>query len=338
MFTKRIYPIQQTLNWTKKYIFVFFLIAITPYLLKKTWALELFYIPWLPIALIGTAVAFYLGFKNNASYERLWEARKIYGAIVNLSRAFAVYCNSYISNIFTNENTDEKELIKMRQELVKRHIAWMTALRFQLRNNKSWEHQNSTNVKYRKNFKIDEFENNLSTELLKYINENEIKYALSQTNPAIAILDKQLSQFNKLRENDLIDDFRHIEFGTIVKELIAEQGKAERIKNFPFPRQYASLNIYFVWLFIFLLPFGMLPEFEKLGTSFDWLFIPFCVIVSWVFHTMEMIGDYSENPFEGSVNDVPITTISKGIEKDIMEIVGLESPDISKHTRSSVHF
>lgn len=43
-------------------------------------------IPWLPLSVLGIAVAFYIGFKNNSAYDRLWEARKIWGAIVNSSR------------------------------------------------------------------------------------------------------------------------------------------------------------------------------------------------------------------------------------------------------------
>ena len=61
-------------------------------------------------------------------------------------------------------------------------------------------------------------------------------------------------------------------------------------------------------------------EFDKMGHDFVWLTIPFCILVSWVFHTLERIGDTSENPFEGSTNDVPITTISKGIEADLRQM------------------
>ncbi|MEO0778876.1 MAG: bestrophin family ion channel, partial [Bacteroidota bacterium] len=100
------------------------------------------------------------------------------------------------------------------------------------------------------------------------------------------------------------------------------QGKAERIKNFPFPRQYATVNYFFVVLFVFLLPFGMLSVFVNPSQShLIWFTIPFTVVVSWVFWTMEMIGDYSENPFEGLYNDVPITSMARGIEIDIRQML-----------------
>lgn len=53
--------------------------------------LHWFKIPWTPIALIGTAVAFVIGFQNNSAYGRIWEARKIWGGIVNTSRTFGMF-------------------------------------------------------------------------------------------------------------------------------------------------------------------------------------------------------------------------------------------------------
>ena len=58
-----------------------------------------------------------------------------------------------------------------------------------------------------------------------------------------------------------------------------------------------------------------------MAASFVWLSVPFSVLVMWVFHTMERIGRVSENPFEGSPNDVPITTMSRAIEIDLREMI-----------------
>jgi len=130
-------------------------------------------------------------------------------------------------------------------------------------------------------------------------------------------------------------------------EFFTLQGKAERIKNFPYPRQFATLNRFFIWIFVLLLPFGMMHEFDEIGNeivaltetwelhpegnfhyiiefigpNFVWFTIPFSVIISWIFHTMERIGEVSENPFEGIANDVPITTMARGIEIDIRQMI-----------------
>ena len=102
-----------------------------------------------------------------------------------------------------------------------------------------------------------------------------------------------------------------MELQKLLGELVDCQGKCERIKNFPYPRQFATLNYIFVWLFIALVPFGLLPEFAALGQNFAWLTIPFSALVAWIFHTLDRIGSVSENPFEGSPNDVPITALSR---------------------------
>jgi len=130
-----------------------------------------------------------------------------------------------------------------------------------------------------------------------------------------------------LHEKSLIDDFRHMELANMIKEFYTLQGKSERIKNFPFPRQYATVNLFFVWIFIILLPFGMLNIVSGMSNElFIWLTIPICVLVSWVFIMMELIGDYSENPFEGLFNDVPISSLARSIEIDIRQM--LEETDL----------
>src|SRR6202008_4853166 len=95
-----------------------------------------------------------------------------------------------------------------------------------------------------------------------------------------------------------------------------------RIKNTPLPRQFATSSAIFIFIFTLLLPFGMLAEFQNMGGSLIWLLIPFNIIVSWIFSLMEYIGDYSENPFEGLINDVPLYSIVRNIEIDLKEMMG----------------
>lgn len=113
-----------------------------------------------------------------------------------------------------------------------------------------------------------------------------------------------------------------MELEKVLVDLYAQQGKCERIKNFPYPRQFGTLNLIFTRLFINLVPFGMLGEFSKLGDGAIWLTVPFSALVAWVFNMMEKIGEATENPFEGSANDVPITAITRTIEIDLREMLG----------------
>ncbi len=90
-----------------------------------------------------------------------------------------------------------------------------------------------------------------------------------------------------------------MELEKLLVDLYDQQGKCERIKNFPYPRQFATLNLMFVRLFNGLVPFGMLGEFAKLGDGFVWLTIPFSALVAWVFNMMERIGESTGEPLRG---------------------------------------
>ena len=124
-----------------------------------------------------------------------------------------------------------------------------------------------------------------------------------------------------LKQSGAIEDFRHMEMQAMLTDLLTQQGKCERIKNFPFPRQYATINLFSVWLFSILVPFGMVNEFAKLGPKCVWATIPFSVMVRWTFITMEKIGEASENPFQGGANDVPITALTRTIEIDLRQML-----------------
>lgn len=349
MYIKRNFPFWGMLKWTRRDIYKFVLIGAIPVFLFKVVGLYWLHLPWLPIGVVGTAVAFIVSFKNNASYDRLWEARKIYGGIVNASRSFTLMVNDFISNRKAKSPLSDAELFKIRKEIVMRHVAWMTSLRFALRQPKPWEvsKNQKADQEYMSKLVIREWSNTLEGELKDYVSEEEKKEILSKKNKQTACLNIQSRHLNKLMDDGLIEDFRHMEMQAMMTEFFTLQGKAERIKNFPYPRQFATLNYLFVWIFIILLPLGMMHEFEEIGLkvvaaiqehmkvhdspihaiveyvgyNFIWFAIPFTVIVSWIFHTMERIGETTENPFEGNVNDVPITTMSRGIEIDIRQMI-----------------
>jgi ion channel-forming bestrophin family protein len=321
MFIGKRFPFWGTVNWSKKYIFIFFFIDLIPILLFKLMGWEWLAIPWQPIALIGIAVSFYLGFKNNSSYDRLWEARKIWGGIVNASRTFTIMTRDFITNEHTKEKLSESDLNKIHKSVVYRHVAWLKALTYQLRLPKPWEHSTDSENEFRKaggiHHEDDHFKN-----IIPYITSDEYEYLLTKGNKASHLLSLQSKDFLKLKLGGQIEDFRHMELEKMLGEFYTLQGKSERIKNFPFPRQYATINYFFVWIFLVLLPFGMLNIFREIDNEYSaWLVLPFTMLVSWVFILMEMIGEYSENPFEGLHNDVPISSMARDIEIDIRQMI-----------------
>jgi putative membrane protein len=339
MYTKKNYSVRDMAWWTRQDTALLLLIALVPVIVYQVFDQKWLHLPWLPIAVVGTAVAFIISFQNNASYDRVWEARKIWGGIVNTSRAWGILVNDFITGDFADESVSDAELKAIRKELIFRHIAWLTALRHAMRQPRAWEHvmQHPTNQEWAEAIGVREHRYPLEEELAPYLSEEELAYVLSKSNKATQILSLQSKQLRQLRARVLIEDFRHMEMENILIELYGLQGKSERIKNFPYPRQYATLNWIFLWIFVLLLPFGVMFEFDKIGAAvsdrypiigahFIWLSVPFSALVMWVFHTMERIGRVSENPFEGTPNDVPITTIARGIEIDLREMLD-EDPE-----------
>ena len=341
MYTKKVYRSIDLATWTRYETFLFFsyvaIITILYYVLDLHWIK----IPWTPLALIGTAVAFVIGFQNNAAYGRIWEARKIWGGIVNTSRTFGMFVQDMVTNEYAVEKADKSVLDNEIKTLTYRHIAWMTALRHSMRASKPWETvvNEKTNREWSKYVHPPEWDSNVETDLKPYLSDEDMAYVMSKGNKQTAILYLQSHHIQSLKEKGYVWEFSFLKLEGVLEEMFTLQGKSERIKNFPYPRHFATLNHYFMWVFVMLLPFAIVPQFAEIGTEmvndhptvgdfFIWLSIPFYVIVSWIFHTMERIGRTGENPFEGSANDVPISTIARGIEIDLRQNLGESDEDI----------
>ena len=310
MYVKKNYSFWMTFNWSKKPFIIGLIYAITICFSSYYFNLPIT-LPWQPIGVIGIAVAFYLGFKNNSSYDRTWEARKIYGGIVNDSRSIGAAIVAFIQG----DNSAD-----IKKELIYRHIAWLTALRHQLRLTRPWEHTaNRLNGTYAPTV-CEDYKNKLNQDLRKYLSDDELNQINSKSNKAAQILKNQSERLQNLKDQGYFDDFRHMAFHEHINNLYAGQGKTERIKNFPFPRQYASTALWLTLVFCSIVPFGLLEMFNE--NIWMQLFAPIISsLIIWVFFLMEKIGDYSENPFEGTYNDVPITSISIGIEIDLREMI-----------------
>jgi ion channel-forming bestrophin family protein len=286
-------------------------------------------IPWLPVSVIGTAVAFYVGFKNNQAYDRMWEARKIWGGIVNDSRTWGMMVDGYITDYFKEKKESESEIKIIKKRLIYRHIAWLYAHRSQLLVATPWEHVSQgghtarTAKMYQKYFGVGLLDDEITrTELKLFLPEEEHDRLISYVNTATQIINEQSRDLVRLRQQGFIDDFRHMEMGNVLRTFYELQGKNERIKKFPLPRQYANMSRYFVGIFISLLPFSMIPELMKLGAWGLWLSIPITALIGWVYVMMEVVGDYSENPFQGMANDIPMMSLCRVIEIDLREMLG----------------
>lgn len=269
--------------------------------------------PFLPISTVGTAVAFYLGFKNNASYDRYWEARKIWGGVVNSSRTWANQVLMFLGN--------DRPL---QERLVRRQIAWVHALRLQLR--KTSKYGDSELQKRAANWLRQDWDGELGPRM----GADELAEVSGYRNPATHLVRLQGRDLATAHGKGVVDLFHQIALADTLTELYTLQGKCERIKNTPLPRQYAAFSSVFVWVFVLLVPVGLLDVFGLTGPlGFDaatvvrmMLMLASCSLITWVFITMELIGSHSEDPFERGVNDVNMTALSLTIESDLLEMLG----------------
>ncbi len=273
-------------------------------------------IPPLPVTILATAVSFYLGFRGNSAYDRLWEARKIWGGIVNSSRTWAVHVIGFVA-------VDHPDAPALRRELVYRHIAWLAALRTQLRRRKQWEHNQPFNDRAREEYgTLDASDERIAALVEPFLGPEETAWLGTQGNKASQLLSRQSERLRELHKQGHFDDFRHMELANLLETFFTHQGQAERIKNFPLPRQYATGSHVFVSLFIQLVPLALVPMCAALGPNLVWLAIPASMMISWVFTTWDIIVDYTENPFEGLLSDIPMTAMSRSIEIDLRQMLG----------------
>ena len=319
MHTGRSYKLGEFLFWTRRNIFWLLILGIIPTVLYQLFGLRWLAIPFTIIGLLGTATAFIITFRNQETYNRTWEARQIWGATISASRSWVMMCRDFLDNGVRS------------RELIHRHLAWLTALRYQLRASRNWESVTKEyNKEYKRNYSIPERETPLEQELTKYISQAELTSILPANNKATQLMSLQSDALKKLRQDGSLEEFRFLDMHSALRDFSDHQGRSERIKNFPYPRQYATINGLFVKLFCILLPFGLLEEFDNLNNGMTgflqghmvWLVIPFSVLISWVFTSLEQVGESTENPFEGSANDVPISQMSRTIEIDIREMLG----------------
>jgi putative membrane protein len=123
-------------------------------------------------------------------------------------------------------------------------------------------------------------------------------------------------------------------------DLARLQGALKRIKNYPYARNYYSIAVILVKIFVAMVPFGLFPYALELGKSAGighwtvWLNVPFSAIVGRAFVSLEKVGENSSNPFEGGANDVPISSIARRIEIEMRLMLGEQTdlkPIEAKH-------
>lgn len=288
--------------YTRFKLLYFVVLSVGVFALHKYIKIPSLNIPFNAVATLSTALAIYLGFKNNNAYERWWEARKIWGLIVNYSRSWA---REVLTMILPNGNQGE-ELSKLQHRLLYRHIAFVNALRVFLRKQHDYNKSNIT--------ELVEVSNGYD-EIKKFISEKEYGEAMTKKNPPNYLLQLQGDDLKTAFENGWLTDFRFIKLSETLTEFNNHQGMSERIKNTPLPRPYSFFSRVFVTIHGTLIPFAFIEEL-------DWVNIPLSILINFVFLALDYVGERTEDPFENRMDDTPLTAISQTVEENVKEMYG----------------
>jgi ion channel-forming bestrophin family protein len=252
------YRLPEFVRWTRRKIYVLVALSALPVLLVQYAGWQGLTVPWVAVALLGTATSFIVGFKNAQTYQRTIEAQQVWTAIAASTRYWALICRDFQSDP------------DCARALTLRHLAWLTALRYQLRSPRPWETARSaSNAEYGKALVVAERQAPLAMELRKYLSDDESSRIGDAPSKALMLLSLQSEAIRALYTQQQIVVLHHTEMQKTIKDLLDQQSRAERIKNFPYPRQYAIVNKIFVWSFASLLPFGLAAEFARASAGFS---------------------------------------------------------------------
>ena len=239
------------------------------------------------VVAVGTAVSFFIGFFTAQAYDRWWEARKIWGEFVNDSRSFG----RLVSTIFPKDDGDP-EIQATQERLIRRHIAYLYAVKSRLREEEQ-------------------------TESLSLLSRHDADRVRNSQHLGNTLLQLQGEDVDAAQRADYIDVIRMLQLNDMLNRFSTSMGAAERIKLTVFPPYYAAMIGISIWGYIVVFALALS---ELIG----YWSMPYVFLIGTVFHLVYDAGQLLLDPFEGRPNDVPMSSIVRTIEINLLEQVGEE--------------
>ena len=296
MILRKVFNPIRVVQYLQVELLISTLLSVAVYFLYHNRHLETVSLPFSIAAILGSALAIFLAFRNNNSYNRWWEARTIWGGIINNSRIFARQIIANADNAVAIGKATPQQVAEYKKELVYRQIAFAHALRLHLRRQNTWD------------------------ELKPLLSDTEFAAITSKTNKPNYLLQVQGNDIKKGMRTDILGAFDNIGLEPTLAGFNNFQGASERIKNTPLLRQYHFFTKLFLTVFMAILPFSLITDFNKMGVPI--LMIPISMLVSFVFGVMGKVGEVNEDPFENQITDIPMTAMCNTIERDLREMLG----------------
>jgi ion channel-forming bestrophin family protein len=245
-------------------------------------------LPHIPLSLFGSAIGIIVAFRNQSAYARWWEARTLWGVIINNSRSWARQVTTVMMPV---SEAEAAELKVVQGRLVYHQIAYAHALRQQLRGLEPWE-------------------------LLKpLLNEEELMELRYARNVPLAIQQQMGALLRECQVRGWVDIAHWRALDANLDDIVDAQGGTERIKNTPMPKQYDYFPQLFVQIYCMMLPLALVPAmgwFTPLGST----------LVGFIFLALDKIGRDLEDPFDNSIYDVPMTSLTTTIEVNLRQLLG----------------
>lgn len=285
MLLKENIPISYIAGKIKKEILFVTIYAVAIAVLYNSFHFTRISIPIAVPTILGTVISLLLAFKSNQAYDRWWEARTIWGAIVNDSRTLTRQLLTFVD---THMGSVEERAFCER--MAKRQIAWCYSLSRHLR-------------------KQDPLHG-----LEKYISGKELDYVSRYSNVPMALLELHGEDLRNAFKLGWINEYQQVEMDKTLTRFSNEMGGCERIKNTIFPATYSVYIHFSLIMFIMLLPFGLIEFFGIVE-------VPLVIAISCSFFLIQKMAIHLQDPFENKPTDTPTSTISQTIERDIKQML-----------------
>jgi ion channel-forming bestrophin family protein len=294
MILKRRFDPWKVLTYVRGELLLGLVAAVAAFALHR-WE-PLVALPFSIAATLGGALAIFIGFRNNSAYGRWWEARTLWGGIVNSTRVLARLVITFADSHAHQPNYERTRSDAFKLELVHKVIAWAHALRIHLRGQNTWD------------------------ELKSLVTEEEHAELLAAQNKPNVLMQLMGQRIYRAMADGTLGGFDSFQMEGQLLALANYQGGCDRIKNTPLLRQYHYFTRLFLQVFTLLLPFCLVGDLEKMGIG--WMVIPLATLISFVFIVIGKVGEVNEDPFEDRITDVPLSALCNTIERDLRELLG----------------
>lgn len=295
MIIKRNFNPVRVIGYVRSEIVFSLLIGIVVWALHRN-GISQVALPFSVAAILGSALAIFIAFRNNSAYGRWWEARTLWGGIVNSSRVLARLIITFTDSHAHQPNYDAARSESFKKQMIYLCIAWVHALRLHLRGQEDWD------------------------ALKPFVSDEDFSaFRQSQHKPNFLHLLAGRKIYAAMA-NGTLGGFDSFQMEGQLLALANYQGGCERIKNTPLLRQYDYFTRLFLYAFMLLLPLTLISDFSRLGM--DYLMLPVSLVISFVFAILAKVGEVNEDPFENRITDVPLSALCNTIERDLKEMLG----------------